>query len=406
MSIVKVILRKKYKADGTSPLTLRITKDRKSSYIYLGYHILEKDWDAVQQKVKKSYPNSVRLNNLLMKKLSEASDKAIELDTNREHVSSKAVKLKIKPKGGHSFFGQAELYLATLKEAGKYNQYTADKPRINHFKDFLDGRDIAFSDINVALLERFKHYCLTDLKVGERTAINHLAVVRSIYSQAIKNELADTKNYPFGKGKIVIKFPQTTKVGLNIEDIRKLENVILSEANQHHARNLWLFSYYFAGIRVSDLLRLKWSDFSDDRLYYTMGKNLKTGSLKIPERAKFILAQYEAIKQHKDDYIFPELKNLDTDNNFSIQRRIAHTASRIDKILRLQVAPIAKITSKLTMHIARHSFATIAGDKISLNVLQGMFRHSTLLVTAGYMGNFTNQQADDALDLVLNFEPE
>jgi integrase/recombinase XerD len=63
--MIKIILRNEEKTDGTCPLALRITKDRKSSYIYLGFSIHSKDWDADKQRVKKSHPNSARLNNFL-----------------------------------------------------------------------------------------------------------------------------------------------------------------------------------------------------------------------------------------------------------------------------------------------------------------------------------------------------
>ncbi len=58
-----------------------------------------------------------------------------------------------------------------------------------------------------------------------------------------------------------------------------------------HARNVWLFSYYFAGIRISDVLQMQWSDLMDGRLYYTMNKNEKPLSLKIPNQAKELLEQ-------------------------------------------------------------------------------------------------------------------
>ena len=67
----------------------------------------------------------------------------------------------------------------------------------------------------------------------------------------------------------------------------------------HHARNVWLVAFYFAGMRVSDVLRLKWTDFQNDRLYYSMGKNEKPGSLKIPDKALKILSEY---KVHRIDY--------------------------------------------------------------------------------------------------------
>jgi site-specific recombinase XerD len=399
MSSVKIVLRQKPNKEGKLPLVLRITKDRKTSFVHLGYHLNEEDWDEVKQRVKKSHPNSVRLNNFLLKKLSEANDFSLELETQKNHVSSRAVKQRIKPSAGSTFNAQADLFLQRLKEAGKYNQYTAEKPRIKHFKEFVK-QDIAFSDITVPLLERFQAHVKNKLKLSERSAVNHIVVMRSIFSFAIKEGVVDAKFYPFGKGKMKIKFPESGKIGLNAEEIESLETVAL-EGAAHHARNLWLFSYYFAGMRVSDVLRLRWSDFQNDRLHYEMGKNNKGGSLKVPEKALKIINQYKDSKQNKDDLVFPELKGVDFSDKFITQRTIAFKTSAIDKYLKTQVASAAGIDKKLTMHLARHSFAQMAGDKIPVQILQKLYRHSSIITTMGYQSNFTTQQTDDALDKVL-----
>ncbi|MFN8290204.1 MAG: site-specific integrase [Chitinophagaceae bacterium] len=404
MSTVKIVLRQKPNKDGTLPLCLRITKDRKTSFIHLGYSLKEGDWDAVAQKVKRSYTNHVRMNNFLMKKLSEATDSTLELETNKSAVSVKAVKNKIKPSAGTSFFAQADAYLNRLEKSGKYNQYTADKPRVKHFKEFIGG-DIAFQDITPVMLERFKGYVRTNLKLSERSAVNHLVMVRSVFSQAIKDNVTDPKYYPFGKGKVKIKFPDSIKIGLSPEEVKALEDVELSDPVQNHARNLWLFSFYFAGMRVSDVLRMRWTDIQNDRLHYAMGKNNKGGSLKLPERATSIINQYKKFKENKDDLIFPDLKECNFENKFKTQKTIAFRTSAIDKCLRTQVAPKAKIDKKLTMHIARHTFGNISGDRIPIQMLQKLYRHSSITTTIGYQANFIHKDADDALDSVLLFEP-
>lgn len=404
MSTVKIVLRQKPNKDGTLPLCLRITKDRKTSFIHLGYSLKEDDWDAVTQKVKRSYPNYVRMNNFLMKKLSEATDSTLELETNKTAVSVKAVKNKIKPSAGASFFAQADAYLGRLENAGKYNQYTADKPRVKHFKEFI-GSDIAFQDITPVLLERFKGYVRTALKLSERSAVNHLVMVRSVFSQAIKDNVTDPKYYPFGKGKVKIKFPDSIKIGLIPDEVKALEDVELIDPVQNHARNLWLFSFYFAGMRVSDVLRMRWSDIQNDRLHYAMGKNNKGGSLKLPEKAIAIINQYKEFKENNDDLIFPDLKDCDFENKFKTQKTIAFKTSAIDKCLRTHVAPKANIDKKLTMHIARHTFGNISGDKIPIQMLQKLYRHSSITTTLGYQANFIHRDADDALDSVLAFEP-
>ncbi|MFT3932177.1 MAG: site-specific integrase [Chitinophagaceae bacterium] len=314
MSSIKIVLRQKPAADGTLPLCLRITKDRKSSFVSLGYYLKESEWDKGSQRVKKSHPNSVRLNNFLIKKLSEANDSALEVETKKTHVSAKAVRNKIKPNTAATFFPQAQNFLDNLKDAGKYNQYTSDKPRIQHFKEFLKGEDVAFSDLTVGLLERFVVYLKSSYKpkrgkakISERTIANHLVTIRSVFAHARKGGVVTKAQSPFGEGGIKIKFPDTNKVGLSIEDVTRLENADLPDPKHHHARNLWLFSFYFAGMRVSDVMRLRWSDFQNYRLHYSMGKNNKGGSLKIPDKAVNILKYYEQFKKNTNDSCFSRI---------------------------------------------------------------------------------------------------
>ncbi len=416
MASIKIVLRKEEKQDGTFPLAIRITKDRKTSYIYLNYSIHPKDWNAEEQKVRKSYPNSARLNNFLNKKLAEATDSALEVETKKATVSAKAVRQIIKPTVAETFFPQAHDYLKELQLSGKYNQYTADKPRIGHFKEFLKNEDIAFSDITAGVLKKFQTFLKTyhidkvskttktpKKPIGERTIANHLVVIRSVFAHARKNKVITKDLSPFGGDDgIKIKFPDSKKVGISPEEVTRLEALSLEDPRHDHARRLWLFSFYFAGMRVSDILRLRWSDFQNYRLHYSMGKNDKAGSLKIPDQAVKILKYYEQFKENENDLIFPELKDVDLTNEFITQRTIAFKTSALDKILRLHVAPAADINHKLTMHIARHTFGGMAGDAIPIQMLQKLYRHSNVSTTIGYQSNFIHKDADDALDAVIN----
>jgi integrase/recombinase XerD len=410
MASVKIIRRKKPNKDGTYSLAIQIIKDRRKSISHLGVHVNEEDWNDIKQRVKKSHPNSARLNNFLVHKLAEANDKVLEVETHKKIASARALKETIKPSSGATFFSQAQSFLDALKASGKYNQYTADKPRISHFREFLKGGDIAFTDITVGLLERFVVYLKSIHKpkrgkakrIGDRTIANHLVVIRSVFAFARKNHVVTKAQSPFGEDGIKIKFPDTTKVGLSEEDVEALENVVLPDPDHDHARNLWLFSFYFAGIRVSDVFRLKWSDFQNGRLHYSMGKNNKGGSLKIPDKAGVILQKYEQFRQNKDDLVFPELKGVNLEDEFVTKRTIAFKTSAVDKVLRLHVAPAAGIEKKLTMHIARHTFGSLAGDAIPIQMLQKLYRHSNVSTTIGYQQNFIHQEADDALDAVIN----
>lgn len=421
MATVKIVLRKKVNKDGTYPLALRITKDRKSSFIHLGYSVKIDDWIADEQIVRSSHPNSRRLNNFLLQKRAEASDTSLEVETKRKEVSTRAIKQKIKPKGGSTFFAQADIYLKNFEKTGNFNCYIAEKSRVKIFQLFVSGRDItktkptgkkdvketglgdiAFSDITEGLLNRFKVELAAKRKSSERTIANYFVMIRSVFSQGIKDGATEEKYYPFGKGKTSIEIPESTKVGISIEEVTRLEQVELHTLSHDHARNLWLVSYYFAGMRISDVLRLRWSDFKEMRLHYTMGKNSKTGSLKTPEKALAILNKYADFKDNKNDLIFPDLKVLPNLNDeFETKRKIANAVNRYNKILKKFVLPAAKIDSKVTMHISRHTFATQAGDKIPVQMLQKLYRHSDIKTTIGYQANFIYKDADEALEAVI-----
>ena len=405
MASIKVVLRQKINKDGSYPLALRLTKDRRTTYVYLAKNVRLSEWDSVTHKVKTSHPNSKRLNIFLLQQLSKANNALLELELQRPDFSLQMLKEKIiKKTDTDTFYAQATIYFDTIIKEGKFNRHSSESPALSHMKRFLKGRDIAFQDITVQLLESFKAYLKGDQKVSERTAINYLITIRSIYNRAIKAGIVDPIHYPFGRGKMSLKRPESPKIGLEKEEVMLIENLELDESSfLHHARNLWLFSFYFAGMRASDVLLLRWSDFKNNRLYYTMGKNLKTGSLKIPQKAKFILKQYKDQKAENNGFVFPDLKDIeDMKETITLQKKLKYRIRKADKALK-KIAVMIELSKPLTMHIARHTFGNISGDKIPIQKLQQLYRHSSIITTIGYQKAFLYKGTDDALDAVLNF---
>ncbi|XOV92680.1 MAG: phage integrase SAM-like domain-containing protein [Bacteroidota bacterium] len=403
MGSIKTVLRKKKNKDGQYPIAIRITQNRKSSFLHSGQYIDLKFWDERERCVKSSHPNSKRLNHLILKKLAEANDKLLELESDEKRVTSSTIRKHIRNEyRNSSFFVLANKYIDNLKRSGKYTRVSSERPRIKHFKEFLNGQDIDFRDITEMTIRRFQSYLREKRKVSERTIANYLIVIRTIFNLAIREELVDRKYYPFGKGKVVIKFPETVKVGLEIEEVQKLEKLQLESEAQQHALNVWLFTFYFAGMRVSDALRLRWSDFQNGRLFYSMGKNNKAGSLKVPEKALRIIDLYRNTTDDPNETVFPELRGQDFKDSVRIQKLINHADKKFNKHL-LKVAKKAEINKTLTMHISRHTFGNISGENIPLQMLQKLYRHTSITTTIGYQSNFAYRDADEALDSVITF---
>lgn len=406
MASARIVLFKGKKNKDEKHLTaLRITHDRKPAFLFFDW-IHEKDWDAKQSKVKKSHPNANRLNQFMLKKLVEANDTIIQYQTDSKQFTSKEIVQLLKndapEKNDDSFFNYADQYIIQLYKENKYNRAIPDKSRIALFKKFMKGSDIPFSEINQSLLRKFQTFVLSEKegKASLRSVMNTYVVIRTLFNRAIGEGLVDKNLYPFGKGKIQIKFPESIKIGLDKTEIEKIESLNLeAESTIWHTRNVFLFSYYLAGIRISDVLRIKWADIFDDRIVYRMGKNNKVDSLKLPEKVKVLLENYK--NDNKGNFVFPELNLADQNDLKDMYAKTKTAVKKFNKYLK-EIAKLAEINKKVTCHIARHTFGNIAGDKISPQMLQKLYRHSNLTTTIGYQGNFIHTDVDEALDNVLN----
>ena len=333
MASIKIVLRKNMiRKDNTIPLAIRISENYKTNYKWLGQYVLEKDWDKNAGKAKKTHPNSKKLNNFLLKRLTEAND--IYFDS-KDTISTKQVKQKLKGAGGFkSFFEVASERIKSKYERGTYsvakselsilynleeflnlNSYKDKDAIIKEIKDrrkariskgqkgehtFMDSfkyfkrnESLRFQDINESFLEKFKDFCSVYLQQKTRTITNQLIFIRTLFNKAIKTGVVDAKFYPFGGEKEKIRIGSSHKIGLTSKEIEKIE-ILKLEPNTSiwHTKNVWLIAFYFAGIRISDVVQLRWSDFKDDRLLYIMHKNEKPVSLKIPRKAIKILDQY------------------------------------------------------------------------------------------------------------------
>jgi integrase len=402
-SSIRLILRKKPNKEGLFPLMIRIVKNRKANVIYTGQYVEEKYWDEKNRKIKKSHPNSVRLNNLLIKKLAEASDTILDLQSNNKEVSSKQIKQQIvTPYGEESFNSVSKRYLEELENNKKLTRLSSDKPRINHLIKYSGSENLMFQEINEEFLKGFISYLRVKRKNSPRSITNNLIVIRTLFNKAIRLGIVDRKFYPFGKDKVRIKFPETEKIGLTSEEVKKIENLDNLSSQEKHARNVWLFSFYFAGMRVADVLKIQWSDIYDERLHYRMNKNEKLLSLRLPKKVIPILEKYKNEKTKEDDFIFPELKKANLKSEKDILAKTKTANKKFNSYLK-QIAEKGGIHKKLTMHIARHTFGNISGDKIPIQMLQKLYRHSSVTTTINYQSNFMHKDTDDALDKVIDF---
>jgi len=399
----KIVLRKKSNREGLYPLAIRITKNRRSTYQYIGHYIELEDWDEKNIRVKKSNINADNLNSLLSLKLSEANKALITLQSEKKDASANQIKKEIYSSGKNlTFFELAQEHLDELESSEKLNRLSTDSALVNYLLKFHKSKQLSFQEIDERFLKKLMMYLKVKHSLAETSIMNILVLIRLLFNRAITQKIVSRELYPFGTDKIRIRFPETTKVGLNIFEIRKIESLDDLSPSELHTRNVWLYSFNFAGMRVTDVLWTKWSDIYDNRLHYRMNKNSKILSLKIPEKVLQILNFYKDDKRNEDDFVFPELKKANLDDAKDTYNKRKTATKKFNDNLK-SIAKKAGINKKITMHIARHSFGNIAGDAIHPLMLQKLYRHSDLKTTLNYQANFIHKDADDALDSVVNF---
>ncbi|MDN3663925.1 tyrosine-type recombinase/integrase [Algibacter miyuki] len=400
MASVTPFLVKRPNSKNLHPISIRIIKDRKPSYIYIGQSIKLKQWDTKNRRVKKSHPDHLEINQLILSKLSLANKSLINAEIEEQDLSSKKIKNQIVSKYDNDFFKVAESYLVNIRNRKQFHQLDIEIGRIAVFREFIKNDHLHFKDLNFELLKQFEHFLLSKRNLVARTVANYMITLRTIYNLGISKSIIKKESYPFGKGKFQIKFPETKKVGLNRKEIKTLENLKGLTKAQEYALYAWLISFYFAGIRISDVLQLKWADFYDDRLHYRMAKNNKLVSLKIPDKVTKILGKLE--REEDSVYLFKELEGVNLNDKKRVRTRIKTATRNFNRRLEL-VAEQAGIEKKMSMHIARHSFGNISGDKIPIQMLQKLYRHSSVTTTMLYQANFMRKDADEALDMVIDF---
>jgi len=211
---LSVVLRKRNLKDGTSPIALRITKNRTTKPIHFGKSIDKKFWQDSYPWVKTSYKNSKWLNNFLLDKLTKANKEVLLIEAEHPEISIDELSGMVKriiegksaipeplpelPKYNPTVYEFAQDYLNIIIESGDYDRYRTERAPLKHLKAYSKNRNLLFNDLDVKFLKGFKAYLKGKCGVGERTAINNLIIIRTWFKQAIEEDIVRLKDYPFG----------------------------------------------------------------------------------------------------------------------------------------------------------------------------------------------------------------
>ncbi|POY34669.1 hypothetical protein C3K47_19160 [Solitalea longa] len=397
MATLKLFLNtQKINKTGQAPLYLRIIHNRKSRYISLAIYLKENEWDNVNRRVKKNHPNSTRLNKLIATKIAEAEDLILEME-NAASSTAKDVQQHIKGKPKYSFYEYFDLYMKSIETRLKVPTIVSYRVFEKSIKDFEPKENLTFEDIDLQWLKRFSNWLRNMMGQNQNTADRRMKSLRRIFTSAIEDEIITPDKNPFLRYKI--KKQYTEKQFLLEEEIEAIENLNLgTDERLILCRDLFIFAIYTGGLRRWDLLELKWKNIEGDKLVLKTHKTDSVVSIKLPMKSILILDKFRPVELDPDQFIFPYLKSENDHNPWKRYAEITNRGSIINRQLK-RIACLAKVNKKLHLHIARHSFATLALRKgMRIEYVSKLMGHSDITTTQIY-AKIMNEELDKAMEI-------
>lgn len=397
MSTINIILRKDKikKTTGKCPLYMRVIEGEKITVISLGQDILEEEWDDKKQKAKSKHSNSSRINNLISQKLSEAESFKIELN-GKPGLGEllKKGKVKLVEKSFTNYFNE---YLGELERAQIAGTFRKSKSVLKKLNDYNKKRDISFEKFDLDFLKNYEKHLR---KLGNSTNTIHanFRVIRMLLNRAVKEDVILIQDNPFQK--FISKKESVEKIFLTENELNAFESISISGSTQKIHQDMFVFASYTGGIRISDLLKLKWENFDGKHINIFIQKTKNHLSINVPTKGLAIMNKYKPKELDKPvGYIFPILKNEDDlSNPHDLLTKISSATAHANKNLK-SIAKSAKIEKIITFHSSRHTWATRALAKgMPVTHVSKLMGHSNLQVTMGY-AKIVNKDLDDAMEV-------
>jgi integrase len=380
------------KTDGTKAIYILITSRLQRAKVSTGMSVPERHWNAKKREVRVGHRQYEALNRAIGNVANALQAIYANARANGMELSAQEIKAAyLTPanvEGKIQFFAFCYEYFDRLDAAGKFNTVRARRSIIHKFHAWLNVPDIDFEVITPILIEKYIAY-LRGINGPSTVHVN----IKRIKEQFLRaNRLGIFSGNPFINIRVATSKPKRDK--LNIAEVKAIESLPATLA-----RDLWLFSFYCAGIRFGDMCTLRPSDVRGGVLKYSMSKTGHVREIKMHERAIEIMNRYSGGK-----WMFPVLDERlfglkpTPENITEIKRAISSKNVTINKGLKL-IAQLAGIDKRLTFHVSRHTFADIARKKkLPVQVTSELLGHTSIAITQQYFGTGFD---DDTLDAAI-----
>lgn len=268
-----------------------------------------------------------------------------------------------------------QLYLKIERGASLNTQVSYERD-LEQFIAYLEEKEIEdLCKIDRFVLSEYLGY-LNDLGLQSTSISRKLATLRSFYQFLYKERLID---YNIAKDVELPKRSQYLPRVLSIQEMKTLLDSLPTTTLLDFRNKVMLELMYACGLRVSEVVNLSLDDLHLNASFLQCtGKGDKTRIVPISEYVIQLLRDYildirpKLIEKVNSEYLFVGL------NKVQLRRQ------DINEIINI-VASNLSITTKVTPHTFRHSFATHLLDQgADLRAIQELLGHSSIATTQVY----------------------
>ncbi|WP_185210641.1 site-specific integrase [Sphingobacterium mizutaii] len=386
----------KQQKNGMATVYARIAVNGRRSEISLKKKIAPKDWDDTKGKAKGKREEIQKLNSHIERVRTLIADAYHELVQQRKTVSVDAVK--------SLFLGTAEDTVTLRKLVEYHNRETAHKlaqgtlknyyTTQSYIKRFLKEKyrrtDIALSELNYSFISDFEYYLRNYKPKDHHRPLNNNGIMKHIERLRKMVNMAVTMDWlvkdPFAKFRK--HFDKVERKSLTKQELDKLESKLFRVERLQQVLDMFLFSCY-TGLAYIDLAELTPDNIitgiDGDLWIYTSRAKTDT-SVRIPllPKARELMGKYrDDPRAISNGTVFPVISN-----------------QRMNGYLK-EIAELCEISTDLTFHIARHTFATTVtlSNGVPIESVSKMLGHTSIRTTQIYAKVVEHKLSEDMQNL-------
>lgn len=368
----------KMRTDGVSPLYVRCTLHGQRFEVATGFMVLHDNWNESKQLIKGRTEDVKIINNRLDKIRTRIQDIYNQLESIGGSFDVLTIKERFlgnrKEKGLLEVFDSVvtniEARLDKDYSSGTLKHYRTTKKRLVEFiKIRTERSDIALSKIDFSFLSSFDVFLKTEKNVMPNTALTYHKHVKKVFNTAIS--LGYVSHCPYESFKPTRN--ETNRDFLTLHELTQIQNKKIDISRLDFIRNIFVFASY-TGLSYSDIEKLSSNHIqkgSDGNDWIIIDRTKTESRCRIP----LLPAAKEVLKKYENHPVAMSANRL----------LPIYSNQKMNSYLK-ELADICGIQKNLSMHVARHTFATSVTltNGVPLETVSKMLGHTSLKTTQIY----------------------